>query len=613
MKSIFQSWPLLAAVSVVFAISCARQGNPSGGPKDLLPPKMVQSVPVNGATGFAGKTITITFDEFIVLDKIQEKFMISPPTVKKPQVVLKGKNVVITIDEKLRDSTTYTLYFQDAIKDLNESNILDNFQFVFSTGTYIDSLSFSGAVYDAFTLEIPENVMVMMHSNLADSAPFTVIPDYISKVGRTGIFTLSNLRPGIYRLYALEDVNINRKFEQGDESFAFLDSMVTISPEKHYVPAIPVSEEPGHDTLGVHVHDSIEVHDHDSLELKKDTVIIIPEQILYTSKSPTERYYLAGTARRQSGLLEFYFSMPLDTFKFEFSAEGAGPESYLTEVTRNRDTFRIWIRDSLVYANPRIDAIIRFPATNKEGKTAYITDTVPMRFTEPTGRRAVPVRLPGLLANVSGTGIPPGRDIRITSSVPIAKADLSRILIRETTDSLKKPLAFTPRFDSLEPRIIQVSQTLPEGKDYILTLFPGLITTVFGTSNDTVTYRFYVRPVASYGTLVAKLTGYEGRVIIQILDANETVVMEQLAESPGKVNFRFIDNGTYRLKVIYDSDGNGIWTTGDYRQKKAPEAVSFFNELVEIKSNWDMIIDWDINRQHQKDSKLRKQTAIRRQ
>ncbi len=612
MKSIFQSWPLLAAVSVIFAISCARQGNPSGGPKDFLPPKLVQSEPANGATGFTGKTISITFDEFIVLDKIQEKFMISPPTVKKPQVVLKGKTVVVTIDEKLRDSTTYTLYFQDAIKDLNESNILDNFQFVFSTGSYIDSLSFSGAVYDAFTLEIPESMMVMMHSNLADSAPFTVVPDYISQVGRTGFFTFNNLRPGNYRLYALEDVNNNRKFEQGDESFAFLDTLITISTEKHFVPAKTVSEEPGPDTLEVNVHDSLEVHEQDSLGLRKDTVIIIPEQILFTSKSPTERYYLAGTARRQSGLLEFYFSMPLDTFKFEFSADGAGPGSYLTEVTRNRDTFRIWIKDSLIYSNPKIDAIISFPSTNKEGKTAYITDTVPMRFTEPTGRRAVPVRLPGLLANVSPTGIPPGRDIRITSSVPIAKVDLSRILIIETTDSLKKPLAFTPRFDSLDPRIIELTQALPEGKDYVLTLFPGLITTLFGTSNDSTTFRFKVRPVASYGTLVAKLTGYEGSVIVQILDGTEKLVMEQYAKSPGNANFRFIDNGTYRLKLIYDTDGNGVWTTGDYRQIRAPEAVSFFNEQVEIKSNWDMVIDWDISRKNQKDNKLRKQTAVRR-
>ena len=351
----------------------------------------------------------------------------------------------------------------------------------------------------------------------------------------------------------------------------------------------------------------------DSLNTKKDTIIIIPERILFTSKSPAERYYLTGQARRQSGLLEFYFSMPLDTFKFEFSADGAGPDSYLTEVSRNRDTFRIWIKDSLLFSNPRIDAIIKYPLTGKEGRTDYTTDTVPLRFSEPTGRRAVPVRLPGLVANVTGGGIPPGRDIRITSSVPVARADLSRISITETTDSLKKPLSFTPRFDLPDPRNIEISQSLPEGKDYVLTLFPGLITTIFGTSNDTTVFRFTVRPVASYGTLLAKLAGYDGKVIVQILDGNERLVMEQTAQSPGRVNFKFIDNGTYRLKVIYDTDGNGVWTTGDFRKKQPPEAVSFYDELVEIKSNWDMNIDWDIRRQNQKADKLRKQTVGRTQ
>ena len=102
-------------------------------------------------------------------------------------------------------------------------------------------------------------------------------------------------------------------------------------------------------------------------------------------------------------------------------------------------------------------------------------------------------------------------------------------------------------------------------------------------------------------------------MIVQILDGNERLVMEQTAQSPGRVNFKFIDNGTYRLKVIYDTDGNGVWTTGDFRKKQPPEAVSFYDELVEIKSNWDMNIDWDIRRQNQKADKLRKQTVGRTQ
>ncbi|MDZ7633139.1 MAG: Ig-like domain-containing protein [Bacteroidales bacterium] len=145
----------IAALLIIIATACAKQGSPSGGPRDKTPPVVVRAVPQNGATGFVGKSITISFDEFISLDKIQEKFMISPPTEKKPLVTIRGKNIVVEIDEKLRDSTTYTLYFQDAVRDLNEGNIFENYQFVFSTGTYIDSLSYSGSVYNSFDLEIP--------------------------------------------------------------------------------------------------------------------------------------------------------------------------------------------------------------------------------------------------------------------------------------------------------------------------------------------------------------------------------------------------------------------------------------------------------------------------
>jgi len=602
MRSICGSCTLLAIAVVVLAISCARQGNPSGGPKDYLPPEVIKSDPENGATSFDGKSVTITFNEFVTLDKIQEKFMISPPTTNKPQVVLKGKSVVVTIDEKLRDSTTYTLYFQDAIRDLNEANILENYQFVFSTGPYIDSLSFTGSVSDAFSLEYSENLMVVLHSNLADTAPQKVIPDYISRTGKMGFFTLGNLSPGNYKLYALEDINNNRKYEPGDEFFAFLDTIISIVPEKHFVQREVTEHE--HDSLGQEIPDSVRIEDLPP--------VIVPEKTLFVSKSKVERYYLASTGRRQAGLLEFNFSMPLDTFNFSFSAADIAPDSYLTEVSRNRDTFRIWLKDSLDYLNPRIEGILRYPSTDRDGNTGYIVDTVPLRFTAPTGRRVVAEKPPELVANVSTIGIHPGRNIRLTSAVPIATADLKAIIITEKKDSLKLPQPFTPLFDLSDPTKIEIKQNLPEGKDYILTLLPGVITTIFGKMNDTIVYPFRVRAVDTYGTLVTNLSGYQGNVIVQILDQTEKEVMRRTGESPGRVNFNFIDNGSYRLKVVYDTDGNGEWTTSDYAQKRFPEPVSYYNEIVEIKSNWDLILDWDISQQYQKSDTLRKKTVIRR-
>lgn len=158
-----------AAVSVIF--SCARQAAPSGGPRDVTPPKVIRSIPPNGAVDFTGRSIVITFDEYLApLDKLNEKFMISPPLIKKPDIELRGKNLYIKFNEELRDSSTYTLYFGDLIKDLNEGNIMPNFQFVFSTGDVLDSLSVTGNIYKANNLEVPEKTLILMYKELADSA-----------------------------------------------------------------------------------------------------------------------------------------------------------------------------------------------------------------------------------------------------------------------------------------------------------------------------------------------------------------------------------------------------------------------------------------------------------
>ena len=146
----------------------------------------------------------MTFDEYVILDKITDKFMVSPPLKNKPEVRLKGKSLVVVWEDELADSTTYTFYFQDAIRDNNENNPIPNYQYVFSTGPVLDSLSLTGNVFDASDLEAVEDVMVMMYSNLSDTAPRKLLPAYISRPDPSGGFLISNIKPGHYRLYAVK-------------------------------------------------------------------------------------------------------------------------------------------------------------------------------------------------------------------------------------------------------------------------------------------------------------------------------------------------------------------------------------------------------------------------
>jgi len=202
----------LISLLVVLLLNCAKISSPSGGQRDKKPPVVVKSNPLNGARNFRGKKIEIEFNEYVVLDNINDKFMVSPPMKKKPRVFIRGKNVDIEFDDKLKDSTTYTFYFQDAIRDLNEGNILQNYQFVLSTGQVIDSLSVTGNIYNASDLEVPDKTIAIMYRELADSAVEKHLPEYISRLDPTGYFRINNIRPGTYRLFGLADGDNSKNY-----------------------------------------------------------------------------------------------------------------------------------------------------------------------------------------------------------------------------------------------------------------------------------------------------------------------------------------------------------------------------------------------------------------
>jgi len=221
---------------LILAFGCAKMNTPSGGPKDKDIPVILKSLPENGATDFTGKEIVVTFNEYVVLDKISEKFMVSPPMKNRPEIVVRGKSIRIRYEDELRDSTTYTFYFQDAIRDLNEGNSINNYQFVFSTGAFIDSLSVTGNVYSAPNLDPPENTLVLLYSQLDDSSVVKQIPDYITRGESNGEFRIDNVRPGSYRLYALADADNSKNYNNRDELFAFYKEPIQVTPETNFLP-----------------------------------------------------------------------------------------------------------------------------------------------------------------------------------------------------------------------------------------------------------------------------------------------------------------------------------------------------------------------------------------
>ena len=165
------------AVIIILLYACASTGTPDGGPYDETPPKFVRATPEPNATNNKRKKVAIEFDEFIKIENAAEKVIISPPQTEMPEVKASGKRVLVEFFDTLRDNTTYTIDFGDAIVDNNEGNPMGNFSYAFSTGEIIDTMEVSGTVLNAQDLEPIKGIQVGLHSNLNDSA-FTSLPSF---------------------------------------------------------------------------------------------------------------------------------------------------------------------------------------------------------------------------------------------------------------------------------------------------------------------------------------------------------------------------------------------------------------------------------------------------
>ncbi len=225
-------------LSVFYLLTdCARQGMPSGGDKDTTPPQVLSAFPPSGTVNFNRDRIIIKFDEFITLDNPLQKIVISPPLQKPPEIKPSGyadKKIQIRFKEKLRPNTTYTIYFNDAIKDYHEGNILKDYTYVFSTGPHLDSLTLKGTVKPSYDFDLPEKIIAGLYpaDSYTDSLLFVAKPYYLARVRKDGSFIFENLAAGDYILVAFSDENGSLNYQPGKEQIAFLNEKIKIPRDK---------------------------------------------------------------------------------------------------------------------------------------------------------------------------------------------------------------------------------------------------------------------------------------------------------------------------------------------------------------------------------------------
>ncbi len=544
--------PGLLIFTAILFFACAKQVAITGGPRDTKPPVMVKSSPVNGSVNFNNKTIYIQFDEYIKLNSLSQKLIVSPPVEEAPEIVIKGKGIKISLNpELLQPNTTYSFNFNDAIADNNENNALNSFVYAFSTGETIDSLSFSGKVLDAFTKAPVTDAWVVLYDSLSDTAINTLSPSYITKVDKEGKFIIPFVHEKDYHVFALKDNNYNYLFDIPDEEIAFSDSV--------YRPG--VTEIPGTDSIKAKF-----------INYPKDL-----ELLLFKENKQTQ--YIKSYNRLNPNCLEVLFN---STQYAGYELKVEGDEDAVLFAKQNPDTIKVWLKNETLINSDSVGVLCRYTYPNYPDSVK--TDTLVFR-------RPLLMQKDSVAKITVNPVKEPHKKLTIAVSAPVSDFDKSKLKLELKSDSVYIPSEFKLVRDSLNPVLIFFDSQILEKTDYRIITEPGFVKDIYGNTNVADTFDVSTGSSSEYGNLKISLSGDSESFIIQLLSGDKVIAESVGVE--GVAEFVYIKPGQYKIRAIDDLNSNGRWDTGDYSIKKQPEPVYYYPSDYEIRGNWNHDIEWN--------------------
>lgn len=573
---------LIVVVTILFLVAllsthCAKVVSPSGGAKDTIPPRLIRSVPQHGATNFSGKKVSLSFDEYVQLKDINQKLILSPPQKNLPEARMKGKNIDVIFAEELMDSTTYTLYFSDAIVDNNEGNKLNNFEFAFSTGSYIDSLMLEGVVIDAFTLEPADGILVMLYKNFADTVPITQHPMYVTKTNKEGLFKLSNLRNSDYKIFALKDLNANYLFDQVSESVAFKSELIGREQLKSFA-----------------IDDSIV----DSLHLTHHPI----ELKLFTEDSRVLK--LTDFSRPLRRKLNLGFSSPIQGLINLTPLEAPTIEPwYISEISPKGDSVSFWITSDEVAKKDSLIAIVEYQTTDSLLNLVPSIDTIRLFYNAgdtivKKGKLLDKKKFALKIGSSKGNKIKPSQAIALNFEIPLVELNPLQVSLMQIKDSLSLE-GFSITKDTLSTRSYSLNYKWEIGKQYQITFLPGAFKNLDGKQNDSIVYKVDVQAPEDFGVVNLTLTGVLSNVVVELITEKGKTVESYVLNKNGIANFTYVNPENYSFRFIIDENANGKWDTGYYIEGTQPEKVIYFNEAgkrkaVNVRKNWEYDFTFDL-------------------
>ncbi|SHL26459.1 Ig-like domain-containing protein [Flavobacterium saccharophilum] len=555
LKNNFKYIPFLL---VFLMMSCAKRGSITGGLKDTLAPILKYSTPKNFSTDFKAKEIVLTFDEYVKLKNTNKQLIISPPMKQQPIILptTASKEITIKILDTLQPNTTYSMNFGQSIADNNEGNAYNQFKYVFSTGSYIDSLSIGGRIKDAYEKNADNFVSVMLYDvndKFKDSVVYKEFPRYITNtLDSLRTFKLENLKAGKYLLVALKDKGSNNKFNPKDDKIGFI---------KHYI-TVP------NDTLF-------------ELELFKESQ---PLKALKPIQASGNRLFLPYDSKQ-----DFTNSKP----KVVLKNNGEILESIVTRFPK-KDSLQVWYKPikvdslSMEISSENYDKKFTFKIKDQKKDTLNIT--------------------------AKQSGVLNFRDrFTLETATPLVKFDKSKInLINKDSVAVD----FTTEYDEFDQKLYVDFKKEPLQK-YKFTFLPGALTDFFDKSNDTLSYKLTTKEYADYGNLILNLKNVKRfPIIVEMTNKKgDAVLASQYSEGETKLTFDLLEPSSFTLRITYDDNKNKIYDSGNFLKKTYAEEVFYYQKEVDVRTNWDvdetvdMSIPYNPELEKKEDAKKKKEQA----
>ncbi len=516
--------------SLLFNTHCASVQQPMGGPKDSIPPKILNETPANLTSNFKSKEVVIEFDEFIKLQNEFKEISVTPDMEKLPLYQIKKRSLVITLPDTLEENTTYTINFGKAIGDYNEGNPLLNYSYVFATGDQIDSLNVSGTVTNALTLEKEKETTVMLIPTRQDSIFGKRKANIFTLTDSAGNFTIRNLKEDTYRIYALKEKDDNRIFNGSDEEIGFLP---------------------------------------DSFLLNKDTSNIK----LATSRPVPKTLRLLDRKIEKNGTVTFVFNRPLIQPELEVVSPSSLNENKIVNYNRSGDSVSMWLSemtfDSLKVhikeSNELLDSTtIRRSKNEKYDRDLIITD------------------------NINSQKVNRVKHIVLNSTAPIKSFNKQNILLTE--DSIPRN-NYQLIQDTSSNQAYLIRYNWRPKRNYQLELKENAFQGYFGEKSKAVTRTFTLDETENFGDIILKINvpdTIQNQYLVQITnDKKDNLFLSQPISKSERLVFKQFPGGKYLIRIVYDANKNGKWDPADVENKILPEKVWYHSKNITVRPNWE--------------------------